>query len=104
MTDQQIPYTGPSLADKTIANMEELRKAHQESVSGLVPATEVQKQHRTIQQSLARCRRCGDFAPSFPVAAPLAILCADCEKELKERDGVMWFAEMYAKIAQGKKS
>lgn len=93
-----------SLADKTIANMEELTKASKEPAGGDYPATELQKQHRTIQASLARCRRCGDFAPAFPVAAPLAILCADCEKELKERDGVMWFAEMYSRIAQGKKS
>lgn len=93
-----------TLADKTIANMEELTKASKEPAGGDYPATELQKQHRTIQSSLARCRRCGDFAPAFPVAAPLATICVECEKELKERDGVMWFADMFAEICRGKKS
>jgi hypothetical protein len=85
--------------------MNELLNANKILESDLPPRTEYEKQRLHIEASMSRCRRCGDFAPAFPVAGILIRLCDDCEKDLRERDGIMWFAEMLAKISQkGKKS
>jgi len=76
-----------------------------EGDGGLVPRTEIEKQRLHVEASMSRCRRCGDFAPAFPVAGILLRLCSDCETHLQKRDGVMWFAHMVAAISQkGKKS
>lgn len=96
-----------SLADKTIANMEELRKANKtlETDEGLVPRTEIEKQRLHIEASMSRCRRCGDFAPAFPTAGILIRLCDHCEKAFKTVDGCMWFVDMvHAVSKKGKKS
>lgn len=92
-----------TLADKTIANMEELTTANS-AIQGPMPRTEYEKQRLHVEASLARCRRCGDFAPAFPVAAPLATICGDCETALKKSDGCMWFVDMLNEISKGKKS
>lgn len=98
------------LVEKTIANMDEMINADKERRNmkeGRWPGMkEAEKQRLYVQASMARCRRCGDFAPAFPVAGILLILCNDCEQHLKMRDGCLWFAEMVAKISQkkGKKS
>jgi len=107
MTDQKDPHPCPGLVDKTIANMDELLNANKvlEGDGGLVPRTEIEKQRLHVEASMSRCRRCGDFAPAFPVAGILLRLCSDCETHLQKRDGVMWFAHMVAAISQkGKKS
>ena len=107
MTDQKDPHPCPGLVDKTIANMDELLNANKvlEGDGGLVPRTEIEKQRLHVEASMSRCRRCGDFAPAFPVAGILLRLCGDCETHLQKRDGVMWFAHMVAAISQkGKKS
>ena len=107
MTNQKDPHPCPGLVDKTIANMDELLNANKTLVSGpgLPAHTEIEKQRLYIEASMSRCRRCGDFAPAFPVAGILLRLCSDCETHLQKRDGVMWFAHMVAAISQkGKKS
>jgi hypothetical protein len=95
------------LVEKTIANMDEMinaDKAHRDLKEGRWPGMkEAEKQRLYIKASMARCRRCGDFAPAFPVAAPLAILCDHCEKVFKAMDGCMWFADMVAAISQKRK-
>ena len=107
--DQKDPSSNEGLVDKTIANMDEMISADKERKNmkeGRWPGmNEAEKQKLYVQASMARCRRCGDFAPAFPVAAPLARLCDRCEKYYKAIDGCMWFADMVAAISQkGKKS
>lgn len=96
------------LADKTIRNMEELRKANEklrqtEGADWNHRALEKQRLH--VEASMARCRRCGDFAPAFPTAGILIRLCDTCEKVFKHIDGCMWFSDMVAAVSKkGKKS
>lgn len=96
-----------NLVDKTIANMDEMINADKELRAlkeGRWPGMkEAEKQRLHVEASLSRCRRCGDFAPAFPVAGILTILCDDCEQHLKTQDGCLWFAEMVAKISQKSK-
>ena len=107
--DQKTPRPNKGLADKTISNMEELRKANEklrqtEGDDWKFRALEKQRLH--VEASMARCRRCGDFAPAFPTAGILIRLCDTCEKVYKAMDGCMWFADMVAAVSQkkGKKS
>jgi hypothetical protein len=108
--DQKTPRHNEGLVDKTIANMDEMitaDKKRRNMKEGRWPGmNEAEKQQLYVEASMARCRRCGDFAPAFPVAAPLAILCDHCEKVYKAMDGCMWFADMVHAISQkkGKKS
>ena len=103
--DQKTPRTNAGLADKTIANMEELLNANKILESDLPPHTEMKKQRLHIEASMSRCRRCGDFAPAFPVAGILIRLCDHCEKVFKAMDGCMWFSDMvHAVSKKGKKS
>ncbi len=92
-----------NLVDKTIANMEELRKANeklQQTEGADWDNRALEKQRLHVEASMARCRRCGDFAPAFPTAGILIRLCDDCEAHLKMRDGCMWFAEMVTAVSQ----
>ncbi len=101
--DQKAPHPCPGLADKTIANMEELRIANEKLQQTEDPAwkyRELEKQKMHVAASMARCRRCGDFAPAFPVAGILIRICSACETHLKERDGVMWFVDLLNAVAQ----
>ena len=105
--DQKDPRSNEGLVDKTIANMDEMINADK-AIRNLDEGNrrvskEAEKQRLHVQASMARCRRCGDFAPAFPVAAPLAILCDHCEKVFKAMDGCMWFADMVAAISQKRK-
>ena len=94
-----------TLVNKTIANLDELLKANNilQSDGGLVPRTEIEKQRLHVEASMARCRRCGDFAPAFPVAGIMISICGDCEQHLKTQDGCLWFVEMVAKVSQKSK-
>ena len=105
MTDQKDPHPCPGLVEKTIANMDELLNANKTLVSGpgLPAHTEIEKQRLYIEASMSRCRRCGDFAPAFPVAGIMITICGDCEQHLKTRDGCLWFVEMLSKVTQKKK-
>jgi len=107
--DQKTPRPNEGLVDKTIANMDELYNANKQLTKmeeGPWPGMkEVEKQKLHVEASMARCRRCGDFAPAFPTAGVLIRLCDHCEKVFKAMDGCMWFADMiHAASQKGKKS
>ena len=92
-----------SFADKTIGNMDEMLAANkrlEETEGEDWHYRKVEKQRLHVEASMARCRRCGDFAPAFPVAGILIRICSACETHLKERDGVMWFVDLLNAVAQ----
>ena len=86
------------LADKTIANCEELIRAIDERKSEK-EHTDLEKQSLYVAASLDRCRRCGDHTVSLVPTPPLSLLCVECEDILKATDKPMWFSEMISQIS-----
>ncbi len=86
------------LVDHIIANLEEVRLAHEAS-----PTTELERQDQYVKLQ-ARCNRCGDLTYSFfPGPAPF---CGDCTQHFRDTDreafgDFMWYGQMEAKIRAG---
>ena len=90
-----------TLADKTIANLEEIRKA----AEVIVPKDQVHAQEVHVALHANRCPRCGDKTFSiFPGGS--GTFCEQCMEYFRslERDGVMWFVDMLEQIHRGGES
>lgn len=91
-------------ANRTIANMNELIEGNKQMQEENILTKDLAKQEAYVKSSLDRCRRCGDhthglIAPDLP----LQNICSKCESALKQREPLIWFADMVDHIRDKEK-